>query len=152
MIYLQSVRSGRLNDSSLVAQSYGNMAQIYAGQLATELRNLQRRFDAVVAPPSNRSDGNVYRNSIIAETGARDITDRFSRKGMARAATASSVSDMVEEFNYKAGGDEAEIESLLIVDESVASGKTCAAVLHHLRTVRLKEKCKITVAAAAWRS
>ena len=69
---------------------------------------------------------------------------------MARAATASSVSDMVEEFNYKAGGDEVEIESLLIVDEFVASGKTCAAVLHHLRAVRLKEKCKITVAAAAW--
>ncbi|MCC3243803.1 phosphoribosyltransferase [Methylocystis sp. WRRC1] len=39
---------------------------------------------------------------------------------------------------------------MLIVDESVASGKTVAAVLEHLRHAGLPGDCKIMVAAPAW--
>jgi hypothetical protein len=150
MIYLQGVRSGGLDDTSLVAQAYKNMAPIYAGQLAGVVGNLEPRFDAVVAPPSKRSDIDVYRNAVVERTGARDLTSGFSRKGKASAATASSLNEMIEEFDYAALGGESEIKSLLIVDESVASGKTYAAVLHHLREAGLMRDCKITVAAAAW--
>ena len=149
MIYLQSVRSGKLDHTSLVAQSYKSMAKIYARQLARAVVNIELRFDAVV-PPSKRSDVDVYRNAVVERLGVRDMTNGFSRKGMASAATASSVSEMIEEFDYVAFDGESEIKSLLIVDESVASGKTYAAVLHHLREAGLTRDCKITVATAAW--
>lgn len=150
MIYLQSVRSGKLDHTSLVAQSYKSMAKIYARQLARAVVNIELRFDAVVVPPSKRSGVDVYRNAVVERLGVRDMTNGFSRKGMASAATASSVSEMIEEFDYVAFDGESEIKSLLIVDELVASGKTYAAVLHHLREAGLTRDCKITVATAAW--
>jgi orotate phosphoribosyltransferase-like protein len=47
-------------------------------------------------------------------------------------------------------GGECGIKSLLIVDESVSSGRTIAAVLAHLRRAGLPKDCIVYVAAAAW--
>jgi uracil phosphoribosyltransferase len=80
----------------------------------------------------------------------RDLTARFSRNGKIRAAAASSVEEVRDEFNYQSVGDESEIKSLLIIDESLASGRTVAAVLDHLRSVGLPKDCIIYVAVAAW--
>lgn len=150
MIYLQSVRSGRVAETSLVAQSYKHMAPFYAIQLAKAVEKMGLQLDAVVSPPSNRSDAAVYRRAVVKQTGALDMTDGFSRKGKVRAAAASSMSEMIEEFEYKTLGRELEIKSLLIVDELAASGKTCAALLHQLRGAGLTTDCKIAVAVAAW--
>jgi uracil phosphoribosyltransferase len=150
MIYLQSSRSGRMKDDSAAAQSYKNMATIYAGQLAATVTNRTATFDALIAAPSSRHDTDVYRDAIVLSSGLRDLTTGFSRKGKIKAATAKSVEEVINEFDYAPTGSEAKIKSLLIVDESVASGKTLAAVLHHLRKAGLSKDCQITVVVAAW--
>lgn len=142
LIYLHSVRTGRVTET--VETSYRAMAPIYAGKLA---QSVTKGFDAIVSPSSERADADLYRNALIEQTSARDLSDRFSRKGNVKASTASSVEEVVNEFDYVAQGDESEISSLLIVDESVASGKTVTAVLEHLRRAGLPGDCKIMVAA-----
>lgn len=145
LIYLHSVRTGRVTEP--VEKLYKTMAPFHAGRLA---QSVTPSFDAIVSPPSERADAEVYRNALIGKPGALDLTDRFSRKGNVKASTASSIQEVVDEFDYAAQGDESEINSLLIVDESVASGKTVAAVLEHLRRAGLPGDCKIMVAAPAW--
>jgi hypothetical protein len=55
----------------------------------------------------------------------------------ARRFRSSSVEEIVDEFDCQSAGDESEIKSLLVVDESLASGRTVAALLDHLhRRVR----------------
>ena len=56
---------------------------------------------------------------------------------------------MIEELDYEADGKEHEIKSLLIVDETVADGKTAAAMLHHLRMHGLSEGAEVTLVAWA---
>ncbi len=153
MIYLQSIRSGRLNEGSDTATSYRNMACFYARLLADEVHD-KTKFDSVVSPPSTRADAMVYRESILESilpnSNVPDLSGGFSRKERAKAASASSLEEIVDEFVYKADGHEATIESLLIVDDSIASGKTIAAMLHHLRKAGLPLDCMITVAVPAW--
>ena len=149
MIYLQSIRSGRIEDGSLTAQAYRAMAPTFARQLAAEVHN-GTQFDAVVSPRSSRADAVVYRETILRDSNVPDVTGRFSRKNKVNAATASSLDEVIDEFVYVPNGIEAGIKSLLIVDDSVASGNTIAAVLHHLREAGLPNDCAITVAAPAW--
>ena len=149
MIYLQSVRSGRLSKDLLLPQEYKTMAPIYANHLVAAFGNTST-FDAVVSPPSGRDDAQVYRLALLTKFAARDLTKGFSRKNLTRAATACSLAEMVDEFEYKAEGGESELRSLLVVDEFVASGSTIASVLHHLRKAGLSKDCKITAAVAAW--
>lgn len=149
MIYLQSIRSGGIKDDSPIATAYRNMAWLFASRLAAQVQN-GAQFDAVVSPPSKRADADIYRETILRQAEVPDLTGGFSRKGKVSAATASTVNDVVDEFDYKPYGSEAGIKALLIVDDSVASGTTIAAVLRHLREAGLPENCVITVAAPAW--
>lgn len=148
LIYLHSVRTGRASEE--MAIRYKAMAPIYAARLAQSAIQEKPHFDAIVSPPSERADADVYRNDLIGRTEALDLTERFSRKGKVKASTASSAQEIIDEFDYAPQGDEHKIRSLLIVDESVASGKTIVAVLEHLRRAGLPENCNIMVAAPAW--
>lgn len=56
---------------------------------------------------------------------------------------------MIEEFIYEARGKEPSIRSLLVIDESFASGKSVAALLHHLREAGLPTDAEITIAVCA---
>jgi pyrimidine operon attenuation protein/uracil phosphoribosyltransferase len=147
---LQAVRSGRLAEGSATAQTYKSMERFHASSLAKMVKHSVPEFDTVVSPPSKRSDADVYRNEIVTRAGSRDLTARFSRKGKINAANASSFEEVVDEFEYQFGGDETETKSLLIVDESFASGRTVASVLDHLRKAGLPGDCAVYVAVAAW--
>lgn len=150
MIYLQSIRSGFLDVSSPAAQSYLNMAPHYARQLAEAIRKGNPTFDAVVMPPSQRKDAVIYMDEITDGMILLDLSDRFSRTGQVRSATANSLDDVITEFRYQVKGEEANIQSLLIVDDSLSSGKTASALLHHLREAGLPGDCSITLAVPAW--
>jgi Phosphoribosyl transferase domain len=150
MIYLQAVRSGRMAGNSPAAQTYKAMARTHARKLAKLVKDKVPAFDALVSPPSKRSDAAVYRNEIVRPAGSRDLTARFSRKGKINAADVSSVEEVVNEFDYQSAGDESDTKSLLIVDESLASGRTVVAVLDHLRRAGLSKNCIVYVAVAAW--
>ena len=148
LIYLHSIRTGRVTETVDIV--YKSMAPVHAVRLAQSLIEVKSGFDAIVSPPSERSDAELYRMTLIECTGARDLSDRFSRKGKVKASTTSSAQEVIDEFDYSAQGDGSEINSLLIIDESVASGKTIVAILEHLRRAGLPLDSKIVVAAPAW--
>ena len=97
MIYLQSIRSGHLDEESLTAIAYKNMARTFAIRLAAEV-GAHAQFDAVVSPMSSRTDANVYREAILRDSHVPDLTIGFSRKRKVRAATASSLDEVIDEF------------------------------------------------------
>lgn len=148
LIYLQSIRSGRVDEDSLIARIYRNLLVRFAMLLAAEVK-ARISFDAVVSPPSSRTDADPYREAILRDAKCLDLSPRFSRIGKTRAATAKSLEEVFAEFQYKPAGDEGSIKSLLIVDDSVASGSTIAALLHHLRKAGLPSNSVITAAAPA---
>src|SRR5262249_3555642 len=59
----------------------------------------------------------------------------------ARRSRSSSVEEIHDEFDCQSARDDSEVKSLLVVDESLASGRTVAAVLDHLRKAGLTKDC-----------
>lgn len=148
--YLQLVRSQQQIHAPDLVTAYRNMVGFYARKLSSTVTTAEIPFDAVVSPPSSRDDATPYREAIVGNSDICDLTTGFSRKGAVRAATACSVDEIVDEFEYAAAGCESRIKSLLIVDESIASGRTVAAILVHLRRVGLPTEAQVSVAVAAW--
>jgi hypothetical protein len=146
--YLNGVRMGLVKEDSLIATAYHNQKQLFAQSLATQIIKAGVSFDALVSPPSSRDDIDVYRSAVLDRIPARVLTG-FTRKGKVKAgASKTTWADMVEEFDYAATGDECDIRSLMILDESVADGKTAAAVLEHLRRNGLRDE--VPVLLAVW--
>jgi uracil phosphoribosyltransferase len=144
--YLNGVRMGIVKEDSSLADAYHSQKKRYAEQLATEVVSVIAAPDAVVKPPSRRDDADVYLDAIVQLTGARTLGG-FSRKGAFRAGDSSTtLEDMIYELDYLPDGKEHEIKSIVIVDETVADGKTAAAMLHHLRKHGLSEAAQVTLA------
>ncbi len=68
--------------------------------------------------------------------------------GAAAADNDTTLDQVIEEYVYAPTGSEPTTKSLLILDETVGSGKTAAAILHHLRAAGLPSDCKVTIATA----
>lgn len=148
-LYLQGIRSGSVSEDRNVALMYHAMERIYACRLADAVLAEVGHVDAILTPPSSRADAEPYRDAISMRLQARDLTDRFDRKGIVRASEAASLDDLVAEFIYEPDGDEGDIKTLLIIDESIASGKTVASLLTHLRLSGLSIDCRVMVAVQA---
>jgi hypothetical protein len=143
----QGVRAGAYDDNSAEALAHRNMLWVYQRDLTALVRQELPSFDAIVTPPSCRQDADPYRSAIAEDQNAMDLTSGFTRLNKYKAGDSNTtVEDMVMEFVYKGSGKEAEIKELLIVDESISSGKTVAAMLVRLREAGLPEDCRITVA------
>lgn len=148
--YLNAARMGPVDEHSNMALEYHAMEAFYGQQLAAQVEGEVPDFDAVVSPPSSRPDANPYRDAVLRRRNARDLTPNFSRKGKVKVGQNDTTLDQaIDEIIYTGDGMESGVKSLLLVDESIASGKTVAAVLHHLRTAGLSKACKVTVAAWA---
>ena len=147
--YLNAARMGPVDEKSNMAVEYHAMESVYGLQLA-QVEGEVPDFDAVVSPPSSRPDANPYRNAALRGRSAHDLTPNFSRKGKVKVGhNDTTLEQAIDEMIYTRDGTESGVKSLLIVDESIASGKTVAAVLHHLRTAGLSKECKVTVVAWA---
>lgn len=107
-------------------------------------------FQAMISPPSSRGDAKMLRDEISKVCSIPDLSAQFARKNRIRAADSGTLDDLVGEFIFKPSGVETSVNSLLIVDELVSTGKTVAAVIHHLRANGLPSECKIVVAAYGW--
>jgi adenine/guanine phosphoribosyltransferase-like PRPP-binding protein len=82
----------------------------------------------------------------IFGNGAETSLTNFSRKGKVKIGhDDTTLEQAIDELVYTADGAESGIKSLLIVDESSASGRTAAAVLHHIREAGLTASCEVTV-------
>jgi predicted amidophosphoribosyltransferase len=148
--YLNAVRMGLVDKLANLAAEYRGMEKIYALRLAAQIKAETIAFDAVVSPPSSREDATPYREAVLQVGRAQDRTANFSRKNKVKIGhNDTTLAQAIDELIYKPDGTEAGIKSLLIVDESVASGKTVAAVLHHLREAGLPKDCKVIVCAWA---
>lgn len=99
-----------------------------------------------MSPPSSRDDAQPYLEAILERMKTAPLKGTFSRKGKKKATDAGTVEEMVEEFDYKAGGDETDLKSVIIVDETLATGKTIAATLKHLRNAGMPQGCRIAIA------
>jgi hypothetical protein len=148
--YLNAARMGPVDEKSSMAVEYHAMESFYGLQLAAQVEGEVPDFDAVVSPPSSRPDANPYRNAVLRGRIAHDLTPNFLRKGKVKVGQNDTTFEQaIDEMIYTGDGTESGVKSLLIVDESIASGKTVAAVLHHLRTAGLSKECKVTVVAWA---
>ncbi len=145
--YLQGMRSKQVVEGSQIAREYHAMSRIYADRLAKEVADHFTNSISLVMPPSSRRDGVPYRDALLLKLDAQDISTRFTRKGSIKASDGVSIEKMMEEFEYWAGGDEDQIQNLLIIDESIASGATVATLLAHLSNAGLSQDCKVFVAA-----
>lgn len=148
-LYFQSIRSGRITDNSAIATIYKAKKQLYAIGLCELVTNLGITFDALIAPPSSRSDSEPYVDAILEKSAIPDWSNRFSRKKEIKAAEAKSVEEMFGEFEYEPKGGEKDVKNLLFVDESLATGKSIAALLMHLKNAGLPEDCNVVVAVPA---
>ena len=146
--YLNGVRMGLVKVDSAIAIAYHNQKALFAQVLAREIEEggRQLRCFLSVLPPSSRDDIDVYRLAILDRMPAR-VLSGFTRKGKVKAGDReTTLADMIEEFDYAANGDERDIRSLLILDESVADGKTAAALLEHLRRNGLPDEARVVLA------
>lgn len=146
-VYLQGIRSKHIDEDSHIAREYHGMSRMYAGRLAQEVAVNITNNVSLVMPPSSRRDAEPYRDALLLQLNAQDISARFTRKGNRKASEGHSIEKMMEEFKYRSGGDEIQIQNLLIIDESIASGTTAATLLAHLSNAGLREDCKVLVAA-----
>ena len=144
--YLNWVRMGLVKEGSATAIAYHNQKSFFAQCLAREIEKEGISFDALVSPPSSRDDIDVYRSAILDRVPAR-VLSGFTRRGKFKAGDREvTLADMIAEFDYAPNGDERDIRSLLIVDESVADGKTAAALLEHLRRNGLPDEALVVLA------
>lgn len=76
---------------------------------------------------------------------ARDITRNFA-KGTVKAGDDSALQSLIASMSYMPDGKEEEVDSLLIVDESVSTGKTAAAMIEHLKAAGMLPETPVTLA------
>lgn len=132
----------------LTKHNYNRAIPELQAKLVQEIEQAGIIFNAVVCPPSDGDDIEPYRQAVLERWPVRDLTGNFTRQGRKRAVRPdTTVEDMIAEFVYTPDGKEAEIRSLLVIDESVASGKTIAAVLHHLRKHGMLEDAAVAAAS-----
>lgn len=149
LLYLQSIRSGRIDENSSTAVSYRAMLGINSQRLADFVDHTGVKFDAIAMAPSSRDDALPYHECIIKRLCATDISSRFSKSEETRSGSPdSSAQDVIDAISYRPEGDEGSFRNILIVDDSFASGKTTAAMLHHLRIAGM-DNCSVTVAVPA---
>jgi len=89
---------------------------------------------------------NIRYRVELSQTERAELTALLSGGRKKKATDAGTVEEMVEEFDYKAGGDETDLKSVIIVDETLATGKTIAATLKHLRNAGMPQGCRIAIA------
>jgi hypothetical protein len=95
------------------------------------------------AEPYREALANRFRNAV-------DLTDSFSRSGLARAGTGAKLGDVVASLAYKSTAREKNFQRIAIVDDTFTRGVTVAATVIHLRQHGLPEECHIVVACPLW--
>jgi hypothetical protein len=148
--YLTTVRLGK-PVAEHVIQQYRSMEKMLAIQLAgVVMHEIPNRF-AIVTPRSSREDTKPYLHAILKQDPTlRDLSEQVTRKGNTRAATAKSLSSVINEFKYEPDGNEPSIKFLIILDETVGTARTVAAVLYHLCKAGLPADCEVTVVTPHW--
>lgn len=120
-----------------------------AADLVAEVAALKVAFDAIVLVPSSRTDGLPFFDALSKSFPVTDLSSRFSTTTSIKAARGASLQAMVGRLVYSPKGDEQSLRHLLVVDDSIASGVSVAAILRHLWSAGVPADCAVVVAVAA---
>lgn len=112
----------------MTLQLYRSLVPKLQEALVQEIEANGLQFDAIVCPPSSGNDAQPYREAILSRWPVKDFSDTFTRMGQIKAQNSeTTVDELVErEFVHTPNGYEPSIKSILIVDESIATGKSAA--------------------------
>lgn len=160
LMYLQGIRSGVLTslakssgldnaEATAVAMTYRSMLSTFTIRLTSDI---QGPVMAIVSPPSRFPfHAEPYRTTILAKfNDAIDLTDRFYRSDDKYSGNDASFDDIFSALSYQGKGDEANITSLLIVDDIFSRGRTAAAIALKLKAAGLPQSCTVTIACPLW--
>lgn len=145
--------TARLPDQALALESqYNKENQYFVEQLAELVCAAQGSYEAIVSPPTRRPWlSEPYRRQIAQalDLHHRDITGRFHKAGRRSSMLGATLSELIEDYGYHAAGDEPDLSSLLIVDDTIGQGNSVLALLHHLQLAGMPASAAVTVAVAA---
>ena len=105
--YLNATRLITVDNDHEMAREYHSMVPHYAGSLANLVISEVGEFDAVVSPPSSRSDAQPFREAILKKNSmAVDLTQGFSRRGEVRMSDPSTtIQKAIDEFSCRIPDD-----------------------------------------------
>lgn len=147
-LYFQAARIGELESWPFLKSDICRLDYVATQDLYKARRRLPN-FDAVVAPPSGRSDAGRLKSWLISSRSMLDISPRFSREGTTAASTTSDPEHSHGQFSYSSYADEVNLRSLMIIDDAIASGRTVDNILLHL-THHGFDQSKYTVEVVVW--
>lgn len=147
--YLNWKRAGLVKHFPNSKIRYDNKLNFLVGCFAEDFAKTGTKFDGIVSPSSTANDAEPYRLSLNTKQ-VTDFTKCFHRIGNVKSGQSTTLQALINDSNYITNAMESQITSLLIVDETVHSGMTIDATLHHLRQAGLSPNCKITVVTPAW--
>lgn len=135
----------------LTEQLYRTVVPKLQQALVQEIEAAGIQFDAIASPPSSGDDAVPYREAILKRWPVVDFTDTFTRRGKFKAqTTTTTIDDLVQhEFVHVPNGREPSIRSILIVDESVATGKSAAALIRLLRRAGMPADAQTCIAVCS---
>lgn len=144
--YFNSKRWGLRNEDT--ALHYWAMVPTYKGKLAQSIEESRFEFDAIVRAPSNSDDVQPYYDVVSKRWPVHDLSKNITRKGMVKAsANETTVEDLTDsEFAYMPDGEEPNLRSVLIIDESCSTGKTIAAVQELLWRAGMPKDARVVAA------
>lgn len=149
-LYLQSIRSGGIKECSSIAILYKSMIPKYCFQLSNCIEATGIKFDTLVSMPSSRADVDPYKKELVRRFVVKDISTRFAKNPSIKAANPdTSAAELFSNIEYETGNDESSFRSLLIMDDSLASGKSVEAIVQKLKAAGLQDSCVVTVAVPA---
>jgi predicted amidophosphoribosyltransferase len=109
-------------------------------------------IDAIVRLPSDhRWQAEPYHAALLEKfPEAVDLTDRLSRPGDCRSNLDATMPQIKQSHIYQPKGDEGTFRSLLIVDDTLRTGNSVAAMIGAFLEKGLRDDCWIVLARPLW--
>lgn len=148
LFWLHVKRTSRAETASSMSLSYNAMVSLKYTQILTHnVLELKGDYDAVIKAPSSQKDADPYFNDIQSKLNLDDRSNQFSKNETIKAAE-SSPEEVFKAMRFETRGDEHELNSILIVDESFASGSTVDAIVRRLVEAGAPNELQVHIAVA----
>jgi len=148
LIWLHVKRTHYAKNVASMETSYNSMVGLkYRHILTYNVLELKVDYDAVIKAPSSQMDAAPYFNDIQSKLNINDRSNQFSKKAGFKAAE-SSPEEVFKAMAFEARGDEYKLNSILIVDESFATGATVDAIVRRLIEAGAPKNLQVHIAVA----
>ena len=146
LLYLQSVRSpvGKANPDLVDHLANGYKAVLPILQRDYERWAGRHRFDLVLAVPSSRNDSQTFLNILKkANPNAIDYSDCFFKDPDWRSGSGHNLQDAIKHIKIQNNPDFIPYHRIAVIDETISTGNSIAAMIHHMRSHGLNEAVEI---------